>query len=214
MSGGENTNNQAWWEKVKQNKKDQPLVFIHTPKCGGTYASSVLGDLGIKNKHQTKKHRQAVKDEGITFTIIREPIARFESLMNYRLAEDQPRKDWPADLKYAYLDETVTLNEVVNKMTDEQITGFAPYRSLDYWVKNVDICITIDKLQSFLAHFGYVYSPDAYEKQNVSKKTRGKFNDEVKARLSNSYEKDISIYNTKILNCDTESKETFKEEEL
>ena len=192
----ENTNNEAWWEKVKHGKKDQPLVFIHTPKCGGTYARIVLGDLGIKNK----RHRQAVKDEGIAFTIIREPIARFESLMNYRLAEAEPRKDWPAGLKYAYEDKTVTLNEVVNKMTDEEIVGFVPYRSLEYWVKNVDICITIDKLHSFLTHFGYVYSPDLYEPQNVSKKTRGKFNDEVRARLSKLYEKDILIYNAKILN--------------
>ena len=60
--------------------------------------------------------------------------------MNYRMAEDEPRKDWPDDLKYAYTDETITLNEVVKKMTDEQIVGFSPYRSLEYWVKNVDIC--------------------------------------------------------------------------
>eukprot|EP00943_MAST-04B_sp_MAST-4B-sp1_P006972 g6972.t1 len=194
----ENTNNEIWWEKVKQDKINQPLIFIHTPKCGGTYTRIILGDLGIKNKG----HRQAVKDEGITFTIIREPVERFESLMNYRLAEDEPRKDWPADLKYAYDDETVTLNEVLNKMTDEQIVGFAPYRSLEYWVKNVDICITIDKLHSFLTHFGYAYSPALYEKQNVSKKTRGKFNDEVIARLSKLFAKDILIYNTKILNIE------------
>ena len=38
------------WLSIKQKKPDSKLVFVHTPKCGGTYASFIFKDLGIKYK--------------------------------------------------------------------------------------------------------------------------------------------------------------------
>ena len=63
------------------NKSNKKLIFIHTPKCAGTYVNTILSYLGIQNKG----HNQAIQNEGITFTVVRNPIERFESLLNYRL---------------------------------------------------------------------------------------------------------------------------------
>ena len=79
----ENTNNETYLKKIKEKYPNSSLTFIHTPKCGGTYVKEILKTLNIRNNG----HRQATKNDGITFTVIRDPVARFESLLNYRLGE-------------------------------------------------------------------------------------------------------------------------------
>ena len=64
-----------------KNKDKKELVFIHTPKCAGSYISNILSYLKIKNLG----HHQAVLNKKyIYFTVIRNPVERFESLLNYR----------------------------------------------------------------------------------------------------------------------------------
>ena len=177
------------WKKIRAKKRDK-LIFIHIPKCGGTYVASILNDLNIKNKG----HTLAVENEGINFTIIRDPVQRFESLLNYRLGENNPRNDWPSHLNYIYNDKSISLNEIVNKMTDEEITSFYPYSSLVYWSKDIDIFITIDQLKDFLNFFGYQYNPNKYNKINVSKKERGTFDGNTKKRISEIFKNDVILF--------------------
>jgi hypothetical protein len=184
-----------YWNSIKEKKKNEPLVFIHTPKCAGTYATQILKDFKIKNK----EHSLALKNEGITFTIIRDPVDRFESLLNYRLNENLPRNDWPMQLAYVYHNKNITLNEIVFQMTDNDILGFSPYKSLTYWSQNVDILITINKLHEFLNFFGYNYNIEDYEKKNVSNKLRGAFDEETKFRIKKLYNDDVILFN-KIIN--------------
>ena len=163
------TNINFWKFIVNQEQKENNkinLIFIHTPKCGGSYTSQICRDLKIINK----RHNQAIQNEGINFTIIRNPVDRFESLLNYRLDENAPRGDWPRQLDYVYNDKNITLNEIVSKMSDNDIKSFTPYNSLIYWTKNVDILITIDQLPALLHFFGYNYNPKNYTKINVSNK--------------------------------------------
>ena len=186
------------WSHICENKNNK-LIFIHIPKCGGTYASKILADLKIINNNHIpvhpKNHIPANENEnGITFTIIREPIERFESLLNFRLSM-KPLDDWPKHLYYVYDDINITLNEIVDQMSDGEILGFTPYKSLVYWTKNVDIIITIEQLQEFLNFFGYFYNPDNYNKENVSPKLRGKFNNKIKERLRKLYYNDVLLYN-------------------
>ena len=194
----ENTNNKNYWNKKKNTgiKKNQPLTFIHTPKCGGNFVKSILKTINIKHKG----HNQAdPENDGITFTVIRNPIERFESLMNYRLNESKPRGDFPKSLHYVYKDKSLSLNEIVGKMTDREILGFKPYRSLCYWSKNIDIFITIDKLEEFLSFFGYKINITEFPHKNVSKKIRGKFNEATKKRISNLYSDDMILFRRVIL---------------
>lgn len=186
----ESTNNPEYWKKIKDKFPKSKLIFIHTPKCGGTYVITILKKLGIKNKG----HVQATKQDSITFTVIREPVARFESLLNFRLGEKRPRHDWPRQLRGAYHNKSITLNQIVNKMRPLQIKRFYPYQSLVYWSKNIHIFITIDKLQDFLRFFGYSYHPDEFKKQNVSKKVRGTLNDKSIKKLEKIFAKDIELY--------------------
>jgi len=176
-------------EKLKLENRDKPLIFVHTPKCGGTYVRSILKDLNIKNKG----HHVATMNEGIHFTVIRHPVDRFESLLNYRLGRRGPREDWPKSLYSLYGSDTRTLNAIVDHMSDVEITSFMPYRSLTYWTQNVDICITIDELKEFLQLFGYTY--DDHTPKNVSIKTRGMLNDKNRERIKHLYRNDMTLFN-------------------
>jgi hypothetical protein len=187
-------NNPIHWKYVVDKKKTTRLIFIHTPKCAGTYAGKIIDDLNIYNKH----HTLADEGEGINFTIIRDPVDRFESLLNYRLDEPTPRYDWPIHLYYVYNYSSINLNEIVSQMSDYEIVSFRPYNSLVYWSKNIDIFITIDQLQEFLNFFGYNYDKDKYSKQNVSNKLRGKFNDETRSRIKQLYNDDVLLFNSVI----------------
>lgn len=180
-------------ELMNNHKK---LKFIHTPKCGGSYVSSILSNLKIPSKG----HTQATKNENATtFTVIRDPVDRFESLLNYRLNEKMIRNDWPARLRYVYKNKNITLNNIVSKMTNSEILGFNPFNTLSYWTKNVNIIITIDNLQKTLNYFNYNYDINQFEKKNVSVKTRGKFNMKTINRIKRLYKNDMILYN-KILN--------------
>ena len=172
-----NTNNINYRNIIKKNL---PLTYIHPPKCGGTFVGSVLiKSINIKNKGH---HQVDPKNDGITFTVIRNPIERFESLMNYRLGASHPRNDFPKSLHYVYKDKSISLNEIVGKMTDWDIFGFQPYRNLCYWSKNIDIFITVDKLEEFLYFFGYKINIKEFLPKNVSNKIRGKFNKATKKK--------------------------------
>ena len=183
-------------QSIKDEKPDKKLVFFHIPKCAGSYANVILNDLGVK----TMEHRRPTGEEDeISFTILRDPIRRYESWLNYILNESEPRTEWPEHLNYVYEDpdirESITLNEVINEMTDEDILGFKrAYGNLTAW-KDVDIFITVDQLHPLLQRFGYDYNVDNYGLVNVSKKTKGTFSDEVIDRLRNLFEEDIEMCN-------------------
>jgi hypothetical protein len=175
------------------NKKE--LVFIHTPKCAGTYVSSILSQLNIKNN----RHNQATpNDNCIYFTVIRNPVERFESMLNYRLGLP-PKNDWPTHLLYVYDDTTIQLDEIVSKMSDTEMISFSCYNTLQYWTTNVDIIITLDHLPKLLEYFGYSYDIHSFSTKNVSTKLRGKLNQENKDRIKKMFKDDVELYN-KILN--------------
>ncbi len=178
--------------KELKSNKNKNLIFIHTPKCGGSYVSNILSHLKITNKG----HEQAILNNNYCyFTVIRNPVERFESLLNYRLDEDTPRGDWPKHLSYVYDDINIKLDEIISKMTDEEILGFSPYRTINYWIKNVDIIITLDNLPKLLEYFGYTYDINFFKPVNVSNKLRGKINQDNNDRLQNIFYDDVKIYN-------------------
>jgi len=184
------------FSELIKNKNNKELVFIHTPKCGGSYVTSILLYLKIKNVG----HQQAIlNDNYIYFTVIRNPVERFESLLNYRLNESKSRGDWPKHLSYVYNDKNIKLDEIVSKMTDEEILGFNPYFTLTYWTKNVDIIITIDNLPKMLEYFGYKYDINSFQPINVSNKIRGNINQQNKDRIKQLFSSDMELYN-KVVN--------------
>lgn len=188
-------------EIVDDFKNNKELVFVHTPKCGGTYTSYILKHLQIKNI----SHLQATPmNNRIYFTIVRNPINRFESMLNYRLDTIRNRHNWPVDhLKYVFDDRTINLNDILSKMTDEDILSFKPYNTLTYWSKNVDIIITIDNLPKLLNYFGYKYDINKFHIANVSNKIRGTLNNESIERLKIIFKDDIELYN-KVINSTIE----------
>ena len=180
------------FSELVQDKNRKELIFVHTPKCAGSYVSTILSQLKIKNNG----HNQAVSNErSIYFTVIRNPVERFESLLNYRLGKTDTREDWPKHLLYVYTDKHIQLNEIVSKMTDEEILGFIPYRTISYWTKNVDIIITLDNLPKMLKYFGYTYDKSLFKPNNISNKIRGKLNQKNKDRINLLFKDDNLLYN-------------------
>jgi hypothetical protein len=178
--------------ELVKNKDKKELAFIHTPKCAGSYVSEILKYLKIKNFG----HQQAIPDNKyIYFTVIRDPIDRFESLLNFRLDNPNFIKIFPKHLIHVYHDINITLNEIISKMTNKDILSFKPYRTLNYWTKNVDIIITLEKLPKFLEYFGYKYNVNLFTPVNVSNKFRGKINQENRQRLEKIFYEDIKLYN-------------------
>jgi hypothetical protein len=176
--------------KKKLLKKRYELTFIHIPKCGGSYAGQYLDDLKIYNKG----HIQASSFDGLTFAIIRDPIKRFESLLNYRLNQTHPRPDWPKHLIEYHYDNEKSLNEIIHKMSDKNIISFKPFRTLNYWIKNVKLLLTIDEFIDALKYLGYTIEKE-YETMNVSNKNRGELSHENIERLKNIFKEDYEIYN-------------------
>jgi hypothetical protein len=179
------------FEELIKKKNNKELVFIHTPKCGGSYVSNILSHLKIKNNGHTQA---TLNNKYIYFTVIRNPVERFESLLNYRLDEKIPRNDWPKNLSYVYYDKNVSLDEIVSKMTDKEILGFSPYKTINYWIKNVDIIVTLDNLPKMLKYFGYEYDVNSFKSVNISNKIRGNINLQNKDRIKKLFNVDIKIY--------------------
>lgn len=168
------------------------LGFFHIPKTGGTYARTIIDKFDIKYYY----HNLPTGDEPeITFTIIRHPIERFESFLNYILQEGVPRETFPDKLCWMYRDKSVTLDEMVEKMTDDELmilTGVG-YNKLVEWDK-VNHKFTIEGLKPFLNSHGYHYTD--IHKINVSKKERGQFSSDTKERLEILFKEDIDYFNT------------------
>jgi hypothetical protein len=111
------------------------------------------------------------------------------------LGEKNHRNDWPKHLQYVYDNTNIKLDEIISKMTDEEILNFSPYKTINYWIKNVDIIITLEKLPKMLEYFGYKYNVNLFQRINVSKKIRGKINQLNNNRITNIFINDVEIYN-------------------
>lgn len=174
----------------KKIKKNQPLVFIHTPRTGGTSVKKLMKKLNIKSLG----HKQSPKrnDIGITFTIIRDPVQRYESWINHNLEKPIEKAN---TLISKYRNTALEINEIVKKISDHDILiNNGVYKTLAFWTNNVDICITIDQLKDFLNMFGYCVKDDDLRNLNSSKKCRGKFNGETINRISKLFIRDELIY--------------------
>ena len=195
----------CWVDKVAK-KPGAKLVFVHTPKTGGQFVAQILKDLGIRNLGHEHKvpprpassivNPLAQQDQTtLYFTVIREPIARFESFLHYRLHEKRAREDWPKRLAHFHgKSSKATLDEVVGEMTDIELMGFDPFRTLNYWASKVDVCVTIEKMPEFLNHCGYTYDSSKYRAVNVSDKRRGAFSDDTRKRLRRVFKEDIALF--------------------
>ena len=184
---------------MRNKKPSAKLTFIHTPKTGGTCIVKILKHLRIRPNEMIYHHRAPKNTKNITFTVIRDPISRLKSLLNYRLGNDpipiNARHDWPARLRYIRERRTINLNKTVSLFKDRELVNFHPFKTLTYWTKNVDILITIDQLKQFLHFFGYNYNSSKFDKKNVSPKTRGDFSIATRNRIKRLYNKDVILYN-------------------
>lgn len=174
-------------ENFKQRLKNgDELIFVHIPKCGGTYANFILNELGIKsighNQYLFKTTQQ------IVFATIRDPIDRFESMLNFRLQGDC--KYFP--VKNACVNSSYLLDDLVDNMND--IISFKPFKNIQYYSKNVDFFITIDQLIPMLKYFEFDISQLNTIPKNVSIKNRGILSEKNRQRIKNLYKKDYEIY--------------------
>jgi hypothetical protein len=175
--------------KNKIKRKGKVLKFIHIPKCAGSYASQYIDNLNIINKG----HHVATIFDKFSFTIIRNPVDRLISLLNYRLNAPHPRRDWPERLKDFHYDKSKTLDDVILNMTDKEIISFNPYRTLKHWTQNIKLLITVDEFIPTLKLLDYNID-NIYLPKNISYKNRGILSDGNRERIANIYNEDMKLY--------------------
>ena len=181
------------WNGVRA-LKNKPLIYVHTPKCGGTYVKSILADLGIKSNGHNRVDDSDYNNY-IVFTVFRDPVKRFESFLNYRLSKNLLR-DFPINIRLLVKEnKLLDLNQVMEGLKNEHILSFYPFSTLNYWYKNIDIVISIEQIHKFLSFFGYSYDESKYKVLNASVKKFGSLNSQSIERLQNCLEKDIFLYN-------------------
>lgn len=208
------------WKHIKEKKQNYNFIFIHTPKCGGTYIKNILNESKIPWKENHKTSTTEDIKNNIVFTIFRHPLSRFESMLNFRITQcffknEHIKKNVHKKINLQelikiltnpdfhkikntfgehYLNPNITLNNIINKLSDEQIKNFKPFGFLKKFSENVDIILTMDNIYNFFDYFNIKYKKN-YVKINVSKKKCGTFNNKIKKRLSKIFKEDIEIFN-------------------
>ena len=164
------------------------LVFVHTPKCAGQYCIQYFKGTSIINNSHTKYERS---ENTVAFTVIRDPVKRFESYLNYIL---QRNVNDPTIHIYANR-LNLSLDDIVRNLTLEKVQCLRtiPFRTLAYYTENVDLVLTIDEFLPALTLLGYDTST-VYPKYNVSYKLRGTLNEESKAKIREWYKDDIELF--------------------
>lgn len=175
------------YHEIKNGKK---LKFIHIPKCAGSYAAQYIEHFGIINNG----HKVANEYDEVTIGIIRNPIQRFESFLNFRLNKEIPGNDWPKRLHYLHYDKTKLLNEIIEELTITEILSFEPFKTYIYWTQNIKLLVTINEFLPALYLLGYS-TDKKFPKMNISDKNRGTLSEESINKLKKILKIDMKIYN-------------------
>ena len=188
--------NKVIWSAIKNIKQNKPLFFVHVPKCGGTYINNIIKKTNINSSKKSgfgthKPATEEVNRNHIVFAVIREPVSRYESLINYRIRTDRINS-FNKNIK-----DYDNINQYIDKQTDATLTSFSPYKTLVHYSKNVDIFITIDEVKDFLEFFGYDISKRQHKAVNTSTRKYGRFNNKTIKRIAKLFEKDIEFYQEK-----------------
>ena len=181
------------WIKVSNKKKNVPIYYVHIPKTGGTFVNYVLRSTNIKstNIFSQASHPRYKNKKNINFTVIRHPIERFESYLNFKYGKTKHRLDTTT--------KTASLNKIVSNMNKREIKQLKKkFRPIKYYSKDIDIFITINMFSKFLLFFGYNLELQNYKHKNVSDKIRGSLNKKNRTKIEELYKEDMKLYNNLI----------------
>ena len=178
-----------WKKKIIEENRGKQVAFVHIPKCAGTYVKGYCKELGIDYLFHKKGNG---KSNTFYFSVIRDPIKRFESFLNYRLWKGDMQSFSP-HLHPIFGDSSIDLNQIVEKLEEKDFQGFQPYKTIDYWTDQCHLLITIDELFDFFHELGFTDLVE-HSKENVSIKKRGTLNEESIQKIEEIYQKDIEIF--------------------
>lgn len=166
-------------------------IFLHIPKTGGTTVKGLCKRYNI----ETCKHNLGVlsrKRRRMVFCVVRNPVDRFESFLNYRLGQLNIRPDWP--VRIAYRKKEMGLSKVLRRFKSPMITNLKPFRTLKNFVDVSNICFTIQEIPEAIAIMKCLDKVPKLGKANVSVKKRSPLNKASRDRIQRLFKKDMDIY--------------------
>jgi len=157
--------------------------------CASGFISNhqVLEDRTIAHRHV-----KAIQDNIVV--VLRDPVTRFISLLNYRQKEKRPRKDWRG------LPFHEPNSVVIDAMSDEQMHySFHPYDTMHSYVhnqKSVRFLCSLLEMQDFVMNKMHFSGCAPFPHSNPSEGAFGGIRKDQEARIRAVYRKDVQLWNT------------------
>jgi len=127
-----------------------------------------------------------------TYTVIREPVERFISFVNYRLDEHAPRSDWVRK----GLPWTTNITEAIDAMVDEDIENFQPQLTLTAYINEATspVLCSIEEFASYIQQELGFSGCGELPSENPSSTTHGEPRPDQLARIERVLAADVELW--------------------
>lgn len=167
--------------------------FVHIPKCGGTAIKTMLNSCSHGIVYNLYPFHKPASGDRRSFAVIREPARRFESFLNYRLGEDEPRKDWEWDGVPAW-GTVADVAELLDTVPNETMRAFSPFLTqISYLHTTTNILCSPSDVLPFLGRENITCRSDV-QRENSARKHRGALRADQHERIRGVFWEDDQLW--------------------
>ena len=138
--------------------------FVHIPKCAGQYFNqffkydSLINYLGHTKNGKGKKKNIPRHSPVNKFTIIREPVNRFISFINFSLTTGHFQKFLPIDFVLKSQDKNISFDNLIDELPDNLIKGeIQMFYNYKYWTEGSKFVFTISQFENLYKEINPLY---------------------------------------------------------
>lgn len=167
--------------------------FVHIPKCGGTAIKTMLNSCSHGIVYNLYPFHKPATGHRRSFAVIREPARRFESFLNYRLGEGEPRKDWNWEGVPAW-GTVLDVAELLDTVPNETMRAFNPFLTqISYLHATTNILCSPSDVLPFLQRGNITCRADV-QRENSATKHRGVLRVDQQERIRGVFWEDDQLW--------------------